>query len=75
MAEAGRGLAAARQRPGLALIAMGDVDASSGTPEQHRAAAAAAGAELAEVGHWWPVEDPRPAAAALTGFWARLDRS
>jgi pimeloyl-ACP methyl ester carboxylesterase len=77
MAEAGRGLADARQRPGLALIAMQDADASSGTTAQHRAAAEAAGteiAELADVGHWWPVENPRPAAAALTEFWARLDR-
>lgn len=34
-------------------------------------------AEVAEiaVGHWWPVEDPRPAAAALIAFWSRLDRS
>jgi pimeloyl-ACP methyl ester carboxylesterase len=78
MAEAGRGLVDAGQRPGLALIAMGDLDASSGTVEQHRAAAEAARAEIAEladVGHWWPVENPRPAAIALTEFWARLDRS
>jgi pimeloyl-ACP methyl ester carboxylesterase len=78
MAEAGRGLANARQRPGLALIAMQDVAASSGTVAQHRAAAEAAGAEIAEladVGHWWPVDNPRPAAAALTTFWAGLDRS
>lgn len=76
MAEAGRGLAAAGQRPGLALIAMQDVDASSGTTAQHRVAAEAAGAEIAEladVGHWWPLENARPAAAALTAFWARLD--
>jgi pimeloyl-ACP methyl ester carboxylesterase len=76
MAEAGRGLGNARQRPGLALLATQDVDASNGTAEQHRVAAGAAGAEVAEiaVGHWWPVEDPRPAAAALTAFWSRLDR-
>ncbi len=45
---------------------------------QHRAAAEAAGAEIAELadlGHWWPVENPRSAAAALAAFWARLDRS
>lgn len=76
MAELGRGLADAAQRPGLALIAMNDVDAASGTPAQHRAAAEAAGAEIAEladVGHWWPVENPRPAAAALVGFWGRVE--
>lgn len=78
MAEAGRRLADARQRPGLAMLAMQDVGGSSGTVEQHRAAAEAAGAEIAEltdVGHWWPVENPRPAAAALTAFWSRLDGS
>jgi hypothetical protein len=70
MAEAGRGLADARRRRGLALLAMRDVgiDGSNGTEKQHRAAAEAAGAEIAEladVGHWWPVENARPAAAAL----------
>jgi pimeloyl-ACP methyl ester carboxylesterase len=78
MADAGRQLAEARVRPGLALLALGDLAASSGTMEQHRAAAAAAGAEVAElagVGHWWPVEDARPAAEALTAFWSRLDRA
>lgn len=76
MAEAGRRLADARQRPGLALIASNDVGNASGTPAQHRAAAGASGAEIAELagaGHWWPVENPRPAARALTAFWSRLD--
>lgn len=76
MAEAGRDLANARQRPGLALIASHDVGQSSGTPAQHRTAAEASGAEIAEladVGHWWPVENPRPAALGLTAFWSRLD--
>ena len=76
MADAGRGLAKARQRPGLALIALADADQASGTPAQHRSAGAAAGAEIAElagVGHWWPVTDPHPVARALTAFWSRLD--
>lgn len=77
MAEAGRRLADARKQPGLALVAMRDVDAASGTVAQHRAAAEAAGAEIAELagsGHWWPVQDPRPAATALAAFWSGLDR-
>ncbi|SFJ84176.1 alpha/beta hydrolase [Amycolatopsis sacchari] len=76
MADLGRGLAKARQRPGLAVIALADVDQASGTPAQHRTAAEAAGAEIAEladVGHWWPVTDPHPVARALTAFWSRLD--
>ena len=57
---------------------MQDVGGGSGAPDQHRTSAEAAGAkiaELADVGHWWPVENPRPAAVALTNFWARFDRS
>lgn len=76
MADAGRDLAKARQRPGLALVALADVDQASGTPAQHRAAAEAAGAEIADLpgtGHWWPVTDPHPVARALTAFWSRLD--
>lgn len=72
---AGRHLADAAERPGLALLALEDHDAPSGTLAQHRAAGEAAGAEIAELagaGHWWPVQDPRPAAAALTAFWARV---
>lgn len=76
MADAGRNLGKAAQRPGLALLAMNDRDAASGTVRQHRSAAEAAGAEIAElagVGHWWPVTDPYPVARALAAFWAHLD--
>jgi hypothetical protein len=74
MAGIGRGLAAARQRPGLALIPLQDAGNASGTPQQHREAAQQAGTVIAEVevGHWWPVTDPRPAAQALTSFWSQL---
>lgn len=76
MADAGRGLVAARQRPGLALLAMADTEASGGTLDQHRRMAELSGARVAElpgVGHWWPLEDPRPAADALSSFWAELN--
>ena len=75
MADAGRDLAKARQRPGLALIALADTGAASGSVDQHRAAAQASGAEIADldVGHWWPVTDPLPAAGALAAFWERLN--
>ncbi|WP_224391478.1 alpha/beta fold hydrolase [Pseudonocardia sp. ICBG1293] len=76
MADAGRRLAAARRRPGLALLAMADTGASAGTLDQHRRMAELSGAtiaELAGVGHWWPLEDPRPAAAALSAFWDELN--
>jgi hypothetical protein len=74
MADAGRGLAQARRRPGLALIALRDDGNGNGTPEQQRQAAEQAGAVRAEleVGHWWPVTAPRLAAQALTDFWSAL---
>ncbi len=75
MAEAGRHLPNAAQRPGLALIAVDDFGRASGTLAQHEWAAREAGARMAHlegVGHWWPAETPAPVAEALTSFWAEL---
>ncbi|TCP30121.1 alpha/beta hydrolase [Sphingomonas sp. BK235] len=75
MSEAGKLLSRASQRPGLALIAVEDVDRASGTIKQHEWAAQQAGATIARlegVGHWWPEESPAPIADALTSFWAGL---
>ena len=75
MAEAGRALARAADRPGLALIPLADHDASSGTVEQHRRGADLAGAQTALLdgaGHWWPIETPEPGARALERFWSGL---
>ncbi|BBZ29986.1 alpha/beta hydrolase [Mycolicibacterium madagascariense] len=75
MADAGRALPRAAERPGLALIAMQDLENASGTTEQHRRAATLAGARIAPLddsGHWWPVEGPAEAARAMRDFWASL---
>jgi pimeloyl-ACP methyl ester carboxylesterase len=75
MAQAGQSLSDAAQRPGLALIAVEDVDRASGTVEQHEWAGREAGATLVHldgVGHWWPEESPAPVAKVLTSFWAGL---
>jgi pimeloyl-ACP methyl ester carboxylesterase len=75
MADAGRLLSDAAQRPGLALIAVDDLERASGTLAQHEWAAQRAGARMAHlagVGHWWPEETPAPVAQALTDFWAGL---
>lgn len=71
MAEAGRYLAAAAARPGLAILAT--EDHFVGTEAMHRESAAAAGARVAALeglGHWWMLQDPARAAEALERFWA-----
>jgi pimeloyl-ACP methyl ester carboxylesterase len=74
MAELGRDLELAAQRPGLALLAT--EDHVVGTVEQRRRAARRAGARvetLDGLGHWWMTQDPARGARVLTGFWAALD--
>jgi len=71
LADLGRGLGVAAQRPGLALLATQDY--MVGTDEQRRRAAARAGARVEVfdgLGHWWMVQDPVRAAHVLTTFWA-----
>ena len=72
----GRDLERARRRPGLVLT--GADDRALGTREQRHRAAARAGAavvELGGAGHWWLLENPAEAAAALRRVWADADRS
>jgi pimeloyl-ACP methyl ester carboxylesterase len=74
MAELGRDLERAAQRPGLALLAT--EDHVGGTVEQRGRAARRAGARvetLDGLGHWWMTHDPGRSARVLTGFWAALD--
>lgn len=73
MAEAGRNLEKAAQRPGLAILA--GEDHMVGSDEMRRRAAGRAGARvevLDGLGHWWMLEDPARAALALTRFWGTL---
>ena len=73
MAVLGRNLAAAARRPGLVLLASGD--AALGTEAMGRRSAARAGAAievLPGLGHWWMLEDPDLAAAAMRRFWAAV---
>jgi pimeloyl-ACP methyl ester carboxylesterase len=75
MAELGRNLERAAQRPGLALLAT--EDHVVGTDEQRRRVARRAGARveiLEGLGHWWMTHDPGRGARALTGFWASVHR-
>ena len=70
MAEAGRELENAADRPGLSLLAT--EDPYIGLAENRRRAADRAGARtevLDGLGHWWMMQDPVRGAAALTRFW------
>jgi hypothetical protein len=76
MAELGRDLERAAQRPGLALLAT--EDNAVGTLEQRRRAARRAGARieiLDGLGHWWMTHDPSRGARVLTDFWHRPGRA
>jgi pimeloyl-ACP methyl ester carboxylesterase len=73
LAAAARHAGAAAARPGLAISPAGDH--TTGSEQSRRSVARLAGAEvvvLADVGHWWMVQDPRQGARALTEFWSRL---
>jgi pimeloyl-ACP methyl ester carboxylesterase len=74
MAEAGRDLAKAAERPGLSLLAT--EDHYVGSEEIRRRAAERAGARtevLDGLGHWWMVQDPARGATALARFWDSFD--
>jgi pimeloyl-ACP methyl ester carboxylesterase len=74
MAELGRNLEAAAQRPGLALLPT--EDHYVGTDEQRLRAARRAGARvepLEGLGHWWMTQDPARGARILIDWWTSLD--
>lgn len=73
MADLGRNLPAAAQRPGLVLLATHD--SAIGTEEMRRRSAARAGATveiLPGLGHWWMLQDPDLAAGLLCRSWSSL---
>lgn len=74
MRELGERLAS--RRPGRGAVIVPTADPYPGTPAMAREVAARLGAstiELAERGHWWMIEAPEPAAAALVSFWKEID--
>lgn len=73
MAQLGRHLEQAAERPGLSIMA--SEDHLAGTDEQRRRASARAGAQIAELqglGHWWFTQDPQRGASAINDFWAGI---
>jgi pimeloyl-ACP methyl ester carboxylesterase len=71
MADLGVDLPKASARPGLALLAENDPYLGAHEPVYRSAAAAGARVvPLADVGHWWMLDDPEQGARALTEFWA-----
>ena len=76
MQRLGQNISTAAQRPGLCILAEGDV--FTGGAEAHRRLAGRAGAqvaELADVGHWWMCEQPELAARTIETWLSTLDRT
>ncbi|MEO5900571.1 MAG: alpha/beta fold hydrolase [Ilumatobacteraceae bacterium] len=74
MTEWGKELEAAERRPGLVIIATDDH--YTGGEGMARRSAARFGAQvalLADLGHWWMLQDPARGAEALNAFFATLD--
>jgi pimeloyl-ACP methyl ester carboxylesterase len=72
LANVGTRLAAARHRPGLAIVPT--ADPYTGGPERAEEMAAVAGARVVRfegAGHWWMFDDLDARAGALTEFWAQ----
>lgn len=70
MAEAGRALESAAERPGLSLLATEDPYIGAGDTRRRAAERAGARTEVLEgLGHWWMVEAPDRGAEVLTAFW------
>jgi pimeloyl-ACP methyl ester carboxylesterase len=66
-------LPSAAARPGLVIAPVGDD--FGGTEAQYRGVAERAGAQvcvLADLGHWWMLQDPAAGAEVLRRFWAGL---
>jgi hypothetical protein len=73
MADIGRELARAAQRPGLCFLVLDDDTVGSDTMRGSAAARAGAHVEILEgVGHWWLVQNPAPGAQALNDFWTSV---
>ncbi|MEO1063592.1 MAG: alpha/beta hydrolase [Actinomycetota bacterium] len=70
--EVARALATA-DRPALLLSAEADPYVGVEFTGEVAAQLGAAVAPMPDLGHWWMVQDPTPAADALARFWASLD--
>jgi pimeloyl-ACP methyl ester carboxylesterase len=73
LAEIGRNIPAAAERPGLAVIAGADDVVGSLEQRQRGSKRAGARTEVLEgLGHWWMLEDPALGARVLSAFWNSL---
>lgn len=74
MADYGADLCSAAAKPGLSILA--ESDSVLGSESSRLRAAALAQAETVRIpgaGHWWMLDEPETAAAALVRFWAQSD--
>ncbi|MBU3689269.1 MAG: alpha/beta hydrolase [Acidimicrobiales bacterium mtb01] len=66
----------ASRPPGRGAVIVPTADPYPGTPAMAREVASRLGAttiELADRGHWWMIEAPEAAAAALVAFWKEIE--
>jgi hypothetical protein len=71
MAELGRDLEKAAAKPGLALLPLADRFGAADGGKLSRRSAERSGARIAELaglGHWWMLQDPRRGAEAISAF-------
>lgn len=73
LAELGKELPKAAERPGLGIIATEDHYVGTEEITREMAERASAGVTVLDgLGHWWMCQDPKRAADALEGFWDEL---
>jgi pimeloyl-ACP methyl ester carboxylesterase len=73
MAQLGRHLERASERPGLCILATRDVVVGTEVQRRRSAARARAAVVALDAGHWWHVEAPAASATALETFWRQVN--
>ena len=73
MAEYGADLSAAKENPGLVIVAEEDHYVGGEAMSRHSAERMGASvAVLSGVGHWWMIQDPKAGAEMLNNFWKTI---
>ena len=73
LVELGKRVVAAGRPPGLVINATADAYVSADLGAEVATTLEAQTLTLADLGHWWMIQDPDQAAAGLVDFWAGLE--